>query len=182
MTAIISTDRDACAAEPSGDDLLTWILAWSELVVFAALLTSFVVASWLQPGEFAAGKARLHPILPVINTTVLLASGWFAAAAANQSGRQQRLGLLASSFGGLVFLSLKVCEYWLEGASLVATDVFAQLYILLTGFHLAHVAFGSLMLLLVAKFPSRQNVHLITTLWHVIDIVWLVMFPVVYLL
>jgi nitric oxide reductase NorE protein len=182
MTAIPSTEKDACAVEPSDDDLLTWILAWSELVAFAALLTAFVVASWLQPGEFSAGKARLHPILPVINTSVLLVSGWSAAVAANSSGLRQRLGLLASSFGGFVFFGLKIYEYRLEGASLVSTDAFAQLYILLTGFHLAHVAFGSLVLLLVAKFPSPQNVHLITTLWHVIDIVWLVMFPVVYLL
>ncbi|OWV97087.1 NorE accessory protein for nitric oxide reductase [Rhizobium sp. R72] len=182
MAAIISTGKDDYAGDGSDDDLLTWILAWSELVAFGALLAAFVVVSWMQPGEFAAGKARLHPVLPVLNTIVLLASGWSAAAATSETGMRQRLGLSAAALGGLLFFSLKIYEYWQEGATLVSSDMFAQLYILLTGFHLAHVAFGSLVLLLVAKFPSRQNVHLITTLWHVIDIVWLVMFPVVYLL
>ncbi len=52
---------------------------------------------------------------------------------------------------------------------------------LLTGFHLMHVLFGSVVLALVAWRPTRSNVLLITTLWHAIDLVWLVMFPVLYL-
>ena len=164
-------------------DLLVWILAWSELVAFGALLTAFVVASALQPETFAAGKARLHYTLPVVNTIVLLASGWFAARAAEQStvsGR--RLMLLVAALGGVVFAGLKCLEYVFEGASLLSGDPFSQLYLLITGFHLTHVAFGSMILVLVAVFPTRENIHLITTLWHVIDIVWLVMFPVIYLL
>ena len=51
----------------------------------------------------------------------------------------------------------------------------------LTGFHLLHVAFGAIILLLVALRPARENVTLIATLWHVIDLVWLVIFPILYL-
>ena len=57
----------------------------------------------------------------------------------------------------------------------------AELYFLVTGFHLLHVVFGTGILLLVAWRPSRANVVMIATLWHVIDLVWLVMFPIVYL-
>jgi nitric oxide reductase NorE protein len=58
---------------------------------------------------------------------------------------------------------------------------FFQLYFLITGFHLLHVVFGSFVLLLVAWRPARGNILLIATLWHAIDLVWLVMFPIIYL-
>jgi nitric oxide reductase NorE protein len=56
-----------------------------------------------------------------------------------------------------------------------------ELYFLVTGFHLLHVVFGAAILFLVAWRPSRGNVVMIATLWHAIDLVWLVMFPIVYL-
>ncbi|OKP72984.1 NorE accessory protein for nitric oxide reductase, partial [Ensifer adhaerens] len=52
---------------------------------------------------------------------------------------------------------------------------------LVTGFHLLHVVFGAFVLIIVAWRPKPGNVELITTLWHVIDLVWIVMFPLVYL-
>jgi nitric oxide reductase NorE protein len=182
MTAMISSEPHGQAA-PQSDDLLVWILAWSELVAFAALLTGFVMASWFQPELFAAGKARLHQDIALANTVILLVSGWFAALAARSgTARRQRLALLAAAAGGILFVALKLYEYRAEGASLLAEDAFSQLYVLISGFHLAHVLFGALVLALMARFPSPENIHLMTTLWHVIDIVWLVMFPVVYLL
>ncbi|ANL24163.1 nitric oxide reductase (cytochrome c) subunit E (plasmid) [Rhizobium sp. N113] len=165
------------------DDLMVWILAWSELAAFAAMMMGFVIASWFQPELFAAGKARLHHEIALANTVVLLVSGWCAALAARSVNlRQQRQALFASAASGILFVALKLYEYQVEGASLLAEDSFWQLYVLITGFHLVHVLFGSLVLALMARFPSPQNIHLVTTLWHVIDIVWLVMFPVVYLL
>ncbi|NKL02963.1 cytochrome c oxidase subunit 3 family protein [Rhizobium leguminosarum bv. viciae] len=169
--------------EGTSDELLVWILAWSELAAFGALLIAFVVVSWLHPGDVAAGRARLHLILPTVNTAVLLVSGWFAAIAATQvTAFRQRLALCAAAAGGLLFVALKLYEYGAEGASLLSDDAFSTLYILMTGFHLAHVLFGSLVLALLVRFPDPQNIHLMTTLWHVIDIVWLVMFPIVYLI
>lgn len=182
MTAMISPELRSQPTARS-DDLMVWILAWSELAAFAALMTGFVIASWFQPDVFAAGKARLHHDIALANTVILLVSGWFAALAARSvSLRRQRQALFASAIGGILFVALKLYEYQAEGASLLAEDSFSQLYLLITGFHLVHVLFGSLVLALMARFPSLENIHLVTTLWHVIDIVWLVMFPVVYLL
>ena len=166
-----------------GGDLLVWILAWSELAAFGALLTAYVVASWIHPDEFAKGAATLHQTLALANTIILLTSGWFAVKAAScWHQRSQCLMLLGAAGGGFLFVALKLYEYRLEGISLLAADTFSQLYLLITGFHIAHVLFGALLLVLVARFPSPQNVHLLTTLWHVIDIDWLVMLPVVCLL
>jgi nitric oxide reductase NorE protein len=52
---------------------------------------------------------------------------------------------------------------------------------MITGFHLAHVVFLGLVMLIVARRAEPSNVCLVTTVWHVIDIVWLVIFPLVYL-
>ncbi len=86
-------------------------------------------------------------------------------------------------FFGLVFVAIKLVEYSheIQFAGDEAAGSFLELYFLLTGFHLMHVLFGSVVLVLVARRPTRSNVLLITTLWHAIDLVWLVMFPVLYL-
>lgn len=181
MTTTATSQPAGNVADTDEGDLLVWILAWSELVAFGALLAAFVAAGWLHPADFEAGRAHLHQGIPVLNTIVLLTSGWLAASAASPTSRS-RLQLLGAAAGGLLFVVIKLYEYQVEGISIVATDTFTQLYLLLTGFHLAHVFFGSLILTIVACFPNRQNAHLISTLWHVIDIVWLVMLPVVYLI
>ncbi|MDM9623424.1 NorE accessory protein for nitric oxide reductase [Rhizobium sp. AC44/96] len=182
MTILANTPQNIEDAG-AGDDLLVWILAWSELAAFGALLIAFVVVSWLHPEEVAAGRARMTLVVPAVNTAVLLLSGWAAAIAATPLPLiKRRIALGAASAGGLLFVALKLYEYSLEGASLLSDDAISTLYVLMTGFHLVHVLFGSLVLALLARFPSPQNVHLMTTLWHVIDIVWLVMFPIVYLI
>ncbi len=182
MTIVADTPQKVDDAETS-DDLLVWILAWSELAAFGALLIAFVVVSWIHPEKVAAGRARMTLVIPAVNTAVLLLSGWAAATAATSSALiKPRIALSLASAGGLLFVALKLYEYSLEGASLLSDDAFSTLYILMTGFHLVHVLFGSLVLALLARYPSPQNIHLMTTLWHVIDIVWLVMFPIVYLI
>ncbi|PDS40605.1 NorE accessory protein for nitric oxide reductase [Rhizobium anhuiense] len=183
MTVTTTRHELEGGSRATGDDLLVWILSWSELAAFGALLSAFVAVSWIHPEEVAAGRANLHHLIPIVNTVVLLTSGWFAAVADSQTTvLRRRIALLGASAGGMLFVALKIHEYSLEGATLLADDTFSTLYMLMTGFHLAHVLFGSLVLALLVRYPSRQNVYMMTTLWHVIDIVWLVMFPVVYFL
>jgi len=116
---------------------------------------------------------------------VLLMSGWQAAIAVRRRHNvsQARRPLLYAALFGLVFVAIKLIEYSheIQFAGDEAVGAFFELYFLLTGFHLMHVLFGSIILALVAWRPSASNVLLITTLWHAIDLVWLVMFPVLYL-
>jgi nitric oxide reductase NorE protein len=172
-------------AVDEGGDLLLWILVWSELVAFGILFTGFLVVSLFQPAEFAAAKLQLSTRLAGFNTVVLLASSCTAALAvhAGSNRRLQQLYLAATSVLGLGFIAVKLTEYASEipFASDAAFGSFFELYFLITGFHLAHVAFLSLVLLLVACKPRRQNVVMTTTIWHVVDLIWLVMFPLIYL-
>lgn len=178
ITAINAEDR-------AEDDLLLWILVWSELVAFAILLIAFMVMSVINVEGVAQLRAHLSPGLAAANTVVLLMSGWQAAIAVRRRHNvsQARRPLLYAALFGLVFVAIKLIEYSneIQFAGDEAVGAFFELYFLLTGFHLMHVLFGSIILALVAWRPSASNVLLITTLWHAIDLVWLVMFPVLYL-
>jgi nitric oxide reductase NorE protein len=165
-------------------DLVLWILVWSELVAFGVLLCGFLVMSVLHSESFSLAKLHLDARLASINTFVLITSGWLAAEAARAvSERIRRTALVASAALGFVFAAIKVIEYQgeLKFAGDATFNAFFELYFMITGFHLAHVVFLSLLMLLIARRPERSNVALVTTVWHVIDIVWLVIFPVVYL-
>ncbi|RWB26217.1 cytochrome c oxidase subunit 3 [Mesorhizobium sp.] len=167
------------------DTFLLWVLAWSELAAFGILLSAFLVTGFIQQLEFAAGQAQLHPFLAGLNTLVLLTSGWQAALAglADASRPEQRRSLVMAALFGFLFVFIKLVEYGDELRKVEGTAYghFFELYFIITGFHLLHVVFGAGLLLLVAWRPSRANIGLVTTLWHVIDLIWVSMFPIVYL-
>ena len=111
-------------------------------------------------------------------------SGWQAALAVRlgAEGGAARRPLVLAALLGLAFAAVKGVEYMLEiRAGVGGLGALAELYFLVTGFHLLHVVFGAAVLLLVARWPSQANVVTIATLWHAVDLVWLVMFPIVYL-
>ncbi|MFB9947928.1 cytochrome c oxidase subunit 3 [Rhizobium puerariae] len=180
MAAISTTD------EPDeGGDLLLWVLVWGELAAFGILLLGYVVMSVLHPESFALAKLHLAPRLAGFNTIVLLTSGWQAALAARSEGKPklQRLFLLLAAALGFLFVVLKIMEYSSEwtAAGDASLQTFFELYFLITGFHLAHVAFVAALFVLASIRLERSTVVMLTTVWHVIDIVWLVMFPLIYL-
>lgn len=183
MDVAVSTTR--AGDDPDAGDFLLWILVWSELAAFGVLLAAFMVAGVVQAEQFAAARPHLNAPLAALNTAVLLTSGWQAARAARPDSprRQARIALIMAALFGLLFVAIKLFEYSAEigPAGDQAYGVFFELYFLLTGFHLMHVAFGALVLLLVGWRMDRSNVVLITTLWHVFDLIWIVMFPLVYL-
>ncbi|WP_112946263.1 cytochrome c oxidase subunit 3 [Hyphomicrobiales bacterium] len=175
----------ATAEEDTTDTLLLWVLVWSELAAFGILLAGFLLVGLVQPDAFVAARLHLDPLLAGINTLVLLTSGWQAALATRPRASlgQRRRALVNAALIGFAFVAIKLFEYSTEAgvAGDPAFGSFFELYFLVTGFHLLHVVFGAFVLLIVAWRPASGNVTLITTLWHVIDLVWIVMFPLVYL-
>lgn len=171
--------------ELDAGDFLLWALVWSELAAFGILLCAFLIVGFLQPEAFASARQHLNVPLAAVNTLVLITSGWQAALAVRTGatrGQSRRALVLAAVFG-LLFAAIKLYEYAGEAAfaGQAAFADFFELYFLITGFHLLHVTFGAAVLLLVAWKPDRANIILITTLWHVFDLIWILMFPIVYL-
>lgn len=168
-------------------DPMMWVLVFSELAAFGLFLGAFIVAHAVRPAVFASGQASLDVSLAGCNTIVLVASGWAAAkgaasACANESRRARRWLLLAMALGG-AFVAIKLVEYVYEigGGIGLETSVFFTLYFLLTGFHLLHVCLGIIILGIVCRRADPVHVETGTVFWHMVDLVWIVMFPIVYL-
>lgn len=168
-------------------DPMIWVLIFSELVAFGLFLGAFTVARAIHPAVFAAGQAALDSGLAGLNTIVLVTSGW-AAARATKAARAARLPttrywlLGAMALGGL-FIALKLVEYAEEiGRGIgLETSPFFTLYFLLTGFHLLHVCLGIVILALVCRRAEVFGVETGTAFWHMVDLVWIAMFPILYL-
>ena len=169
-------------------DLMIWVLIVSELLVFGAGLAAFLAVRLTDPAGFAAAQDHLHRSAAGINTIVLVTSGWLAAlgAQATEAGRIQRARafLSAAAALGLVFLAVKWVEYADKAAQGIGieTHPFFTFYYLITGFHAAHVAAGVVVLLLVAARAQPREVEAGAAFWHMVDLVWILVFPVIYLL
>ncbi len=188
VDALRSVDPEASVLDSLPGHPMIWLLIFSELAAFGALLAAFSVARALDPTTFAAGQAQLDPLIAAVNTICLVSSGWCAAGASASAARGARAAarswLTGAAVLGLVFVGLKLFEYADEiGRGLdLETSTFFTLYFLLTGFHLLHVVLGLIILAVVAWRADAEGVETGAAFWHMVDLVWLMLVPIVYLM
>lgn len=167
-------------------DLMVWVLIVSELVAFGAGLAAFLAVRITDPAGFVAAQGELHAAAAGANTLVLVTSGYLAALAVRrrEAMRTATAPLVAAAALGVVFLAVKGAEFVDLARAGITTEThpFFTFYWLLTGFHAAHVAAGAVILLLVARFHARRNVEAGAQFWHMVDLVWVILFPTIYLL
>lgn len=168
-------------------DFMMWVLIVSELLVFGIALLGFLAVRAGSPAAFAADQARLDQTAGAVNTIVLVTSGFFAALAvearaASEPARARRW-LAAAMVLGAVFLAVKAAEYWSKAAVGIGieTSPFFTFYFLITGFHALHVVAGIAILGLVMAFDSLRNIETAAAFWHMVDLVWVLLFPIIYL-
>ena len=169
-------------------DLMMWVLILSELLVFGGGLLAFMAVRLTDPQGFAEAQAHLDSTGAGINTMVLVTSGWLAALAvqAADSARAGRVRLLVAGAVvlGFVFLWIKGMDFAAKSAAGITFEShpFFTFYYLLTGFHAAHVVAGIVILVLVAIRPRPGPVEAAAMFWHMVDLVWVLLFPILYLL
>ena len=169
-------------------ELLMWVLIISELLVFGAGLIAFMGVRLTDLAGFAEAQSHLYRTGAALNTAVLVTSGYLAAQALHwrQIARRlaARLALITAAALGVVFLVIKGVEYAGKAAQGITyeTHPFFLFYYLLTGFHAAHVLAGVGILLLVAWRDDPRNIEAGAQFWHMVDLVWILLFPVIYLL
>ncbi len=97
--------------------------------------------------------------------------------------RTARLLLAGAAALGCVITTIKILEYAAKAEAGIGleTDTFFTLYFLLTGFHLLHVVLGIVILAAVVRSDSIENLKTGTAFWHMVDLVWVVMYPLIYL-
>jgi nitric oxide reductase NorE protein len=169
-------------------ELLMWVLIASEVLVFAAGITSMAVVRLGDPQGFAAAQAMLDGRMAALNTVVLVTSGFCAAlaerAATRHDRRAARLLLALAMLGGVLFLGVKGMEYAADMRAGIGIEShpFYTFYFLITGFHAAHVLAGIVLLGIVALRARAEAVQAGAAFWHMVDLVWVLILPPVYLL
>lgn len=177
-------------------DLAMWFFILAELTVFAILIIVFAVAQYLDGAGFRAGRAELDLSIALALTLTLLTAGFCAALAVEQVRRQHQ-GRAALLLGvalllGLVHVALKLGEYHhlsTRGLDLEYSTFFT-LFWLITGFHFLHVWLGlailGWMMLRCLRGAYRSDalggLESGALYWHMVDLVWVVLFPLVYVL
>ena len=176
-------------------DLAMWFFILAELAVFGILILAFAVAQALQAQTFHAGRQALDASMGLALTLSLLTAGLCAALAVVRvrAGRRGGVALLLAALAcasGYVVLKLGEYHHLARQGLGLEHDTFFTLYWILTGFHFLHVLLGMLMLGWMA-WRCRAGVYgpghctgmeSGVLYWHMVDLVWVLLFPVVYLL
>ena len=185
-----------------------WVFLITEVMFFGGLFASYAIYRSLYPEGFAVASRRLDYLLGAFNTAVLICSSLMMALAVHnaQRGRVRALQLFLAltMLLGLVFLGVKVVEYAhkfqehlvpgptfrFEGPEARAAQLFFSFYFVMTGLHALHmvVGIGVLAVLWVMAWRGRFSPHYYTPVevaglyWHFVDIVWIYLFPLLYLI
>lgn len=190
-------------------ELGMWIFLATEIMFFGGLFLGYTVYRASYAAIFLDASRRLDLVLGSVNTVVLISSS-FTMALAVHAARTGRRGLLlaflvSTAVLGLVFLGIKFFEYHhkfeehlLPGAAfrypkaeiLAQAELFFSFYFAMTGLHAAHMIIGVGMLAVLAAMAARGRfsplyyapVELGGLYWHFVDIVWIFLFPLLYLL
>ncbi len=184
----IATTRSATGI-PTGRLAIWWVIA-SEIVIFGGLLASYVMHRLGHP-EFGDYAAHTNTWAGATNTFVLLTSS-LAAVLAHQAaeqgdGKRAAKFLRLTVLGGAIFLSIKAFEWSHEIAAgfVLTTNAFWSFYYTAAGLHAAHVIAGMIVMAIVARDAARQRelqrVELVGLYWHFVDIVWIFLFPLLYI-
>lgn len=191
-----SAESLALPARRLPGDLAMWFFILAELTVFAILVVAFAVTQRLQPTLFAESRQALDSSIGLALTLSLLTSGLLAALAveAVRRGHQGRAALMlaAALASSCVYVVLKLEEYGhLAGLGLnMEHNTFFTLYWILTGFHFLHVLLGMVILAWLAERCRRgaytaadhSGLESGVLYWHMVDLIWVVLFPLVYVL
>lgn len=166
----------------------------AESMIFLGLFTAFFIYRTVMPAWPPEGTPELELLLPGINTLILISSSFVmhrgdtALKKSDISGFRFWYGLTALM--GAVFLAGQLYEYsHLEFG--LTTNIFASCFFVLTGFHGLHVTVGLLLILAVLMrsqkpgYYSKENhfgPEAAELYWHFVDVVWIILFALVYLL
>jgi len=184
-----------------------WAFLITEVMFFGGLFAGFFVYVLGHTQAFAEGSRHLDLTLGTINTLVLLGSSLTMALAVRsaQQGRRQGqvLFLILTMTLGLAFLGIKGLEYAhkfeqhlvpgplfrMDGPHAQFAQLFFSFYFAMTGVHALHmiVGVGLLAWLLVNALRGRYSAEYFTPIevsglyWHFVDVVWIFLFPTLYL-
>jgi cytochrome c oxidase subunit 3 len=199
MEQVITTHiRPEARAEANRERLKLgmWLFLGSEVMFFSGLIIAYLVLRFRSP-DWPVPSEILDVPITALNTFFLIVSSYTVARSleAIRRGDVERLqaGLAQTLILGITFLSIQAYEYnhliTVEGLSL-NSSLFGATFFTLTGFHGFHVLIGVLVLLWVLSKAmrgefSKENwigIEIFGLYWHFVDLVWIILFTIVYLI
>ncbi|MGQ0623299.1 MAG: cytochrome c oxidase subunit 3 [Sporichthyaceae bacterium] len=172
-----------------------WVFIFGDLMAFGLFFIVFQSARMDEPGVFEASRLTLHLEFGAINTLLLLVGSLLVVrgirAMRTGTGRAPLLFIL-TALCGLWFVINKIIEYlWvIDDGYNVGTNLFYGYYFLMTGAHLLHLVLALLGILVVIRISKREvhtakdlrNVEAFGAYWHLVDLLWVILFPLIYLM
>jgi len=196
----MALEQQAVLTDEGGHDLdrtrktAMWVFLGSESFFFAAMISTFLL--YRNTTNDGPGAEIFNIPFTSATTFVLLMSSLTMVLADNaverKDNRQARVWLIGTALLGVTFLAGQIFEFteFVDHGLTVSVSPFGSSFYMLTGFHGLHVAGGVLLLSGLVAFSFRRPLHregglntgIIALYWHFVDIVWIVIFTVVYLL
>jgi cytochrome c oxidase subunit 3 len=184
-----------------------WVFLLTELMLFGGIFTAYATYRYFYPDAFVEGSRHLNLTLATINTVVLIASSLMMALAVRSaqvgSGVGSILFLALTGLLGAAFLGIKGVEYYehyldhtvpgldfaFAGPHAPQVQIFFMLYFAMTGVHALHmiIGIGIVIVMMVRSFfghfsPDYYSpIEMAGLYWHFVDIVWIFLFPLLYL-
>ena len=185
-----------------------WVFLVTEVLFFGGLFTVYTVYRAWYPDAFAAASHELDVVLGTVNTAVLITSSLTMALAVHAAQLNQRklltVFLVLTIALGAAFLGIKSVEYYhkfvehhvpgpgfqFEKEYARHAQLFFSLYFLMTGLHALHMIIGIGIMLWMLWWARRgiitaeyySPIEISGLYWHFVDIVWIFLFPLLYLL
>lgn len=165
-----------------------WAFLATEVLFFGPLFFGYVHGRAFQHDAFSAASHHMHVVLGTLNTAILLTSSFTMALGvrAARDDRSPRLWLSLTALLGLAFIGIKGYEYvseWSEAVAATGGEArFYFLYYATTGLHAVHLTIGVAIVTWLALRRLNAAVEVTGLYWHFIDIVWVFLYPMFYLL
>jgi len=185
-----------------------WTFLGSECLFFASLISTYVVyrgkslvgpfphTPWTDPATGQVYEPIIEIPLVTVGTALLLFSSLFIVLAlygAQRGNRKMLLGWLgATIMCGVFFVGMQVYEFthFVHKGLTLQRNMFGASFFTLTGFHGTHVTIGVIWLITMFVLALRKqlppenaiNLEMAALYWHFVDVVWIIIFPVVYLM
>ena len=207
MELTVAQQFDDYEQQQEASTLGMWVFLATEILFFGALFLGYTVYRGMYPAVYGEASRRLDIVSGAINTAVLLCSSLTMAMAVHEAQRGKRrmliLFLILTMVLGAAFLGIKFYEYYQkyqenlipgpgfvwEGRDATHASLFFIFYFVMTGMHALHmiIGIGLMATLVVLTWRGKFNaiyyspVELSGLYWHFVDIVWVFLFPLLYL-
>ena len=198
---------ETLAQQREANTLGMWLFLATEVLFFGALFAVYSVYHSAYSSAFVEASSHLDVWRGTINTVFLLTSSLTMALAVHAAEARQRrrmvLMMAATAVLGLIFLGVKATEYYTEyeeqlipglifvweGTNARGAQLFFTIYFVMTGLHAIHMIIGLAVLAVMMVFGWRGGyevdpmpVERFGLYWHFVDIVWIFLFPLLYLM